>query len=75
VIAQTAHLPQFINQIRFCGNHRRGDKVVAHGLRGLPSNRKLGADTERDVIVILFAAGVSRPHWQRSTWRRSTKSM
>ena len=32
---------------------RRGDKIVAHGLRGLASNRKLSADTERDVIVIL----------------------
>ena len=32
---------------------RRGDKVVAHGLRGLPSNRKLSADTERDAAVIL----------------------
>jgi hypothetical protein len=26
---------------------------VAHGLRGLPSNRKLSADTERDVVAIL----------------------
>ena len=32
---------------------RRGDQVVAHGLRGLPSNRKLSADTEREVIAIL----------------------
>src|SRR5437868_162764 len=32
---------------------RRGDKVVAHGMRGLPSNRKLSADTERDALAIL----------------------
>ena len=32
---------------------RRGDKVVAHGLRGLPSNRKLNADTEREAMAIL----------------------
>lgn len=32
---------------------RRGDKVVAHGLRGLPSNRKLSADTEREAVAIL----------------------
>src|SRR5580692_8498622 len=32
---------------------RRGDRVVAHGLRGLPSNRKLSADTEREAIAIL----------------------
>ena len=32
---------------------RRGDKVVAHGLRGLPSNRKLSANTEREAMAIL----------------------
>src|SRR5262249_39665132 len=32
---------------------RRGDKVVAHGLRGLPSNRKLSADLEREAMAIL----------------------
>src|SRR5690242_2025992 len=32
---------------------RRGDKIVAHGLRGLPSNRKLSADTEREAVSIL----------------------
>lgn len=32
---------------------RRGDEVVAHGLRGLPSNRKLSADTEREAGAIL----------------------
>ena len=32
---------------------RRGDKAMAHGLRGLPSNRKLSADSEREAIAIL----------------------
>ena len=35
------------------GLKRRGDKVVVHGLRGLPSNRKISADTEREAIAIL----------------------
>jgi hypothetical protein len=32
---------------------RRGDKVVAHGLRGLPSNRKISADTAKEAVAIL----------------------
>jgi len=32
---------------------RRGDKVVAHALRGLPSNRKISLDTEQDAVGIL----------------------
>jgi biotin operon repressor len=32
---------------------RRGDKVVAHGLRGLPSNRRISADTEQKAMTIL----------------------
>jgi hypothetical protein len=32
---------------------RRGDKVFAHALRGLPSNRKISADTEQEAIAIL----------------------
>ena len=32
---------------------RRGDQVVAHGLRGLPSNRKLNADTQAEAVSIL----------------------
>ena len=32
---------------------RRGDRVVAHGLRGLPSNRKIDADTEQEAVAIL----------------------
>jgi len=32
---------------------RRGDEVVAHGLRGLPSNRSIHADTEQKAVAIL----------------------
>jgi biotin operon repressor len=32
---------------------RRGDKIVAHGLRGLPSKRKISADTEQEAVAIL----------------------
>ena len=32
---------------------RRGDEVVAHALRGLPSNRKISADTEQEAVEIL----------------------
>src|SRR5215475_9279253 len=32
---------------------RRGDQVVAHGLRGLPSNRKISLDTEQKAVGIL----------------------
>ena len=32
---------------------RRGDKIVAHGLRGLASNRKISADTEQKAVAIL----------------------
>jgi biotin operon repressor len=32
---------------------RRGDKILAHGLRGLPSNRKISADVEQEAIAIL----------------------
>lgn len=32
---------------------RRGDKVVVHALRGLPSNRKINADTEQKAIATL----------------------
>src|SRR5215475_2019873 len=33
---------------------RRGDKVVVHGLRGLPSHRKWSADTEQQAVAILL---------------------
>lgn len=32
---------------------RRGDKAVVHALRGLPSNCKIGADTEQEAVTIL----------------------
>jgi hypothetical protein len=32
---------------------RRGDKAVAHALRGLPSNRKIDADLELEAVAIL----------------------
>jgi biotin operon repressor len=31
----------------------RGDKIVAHGLRGLPSNRKIHVETEQEAVEIL----------------------
>jgi biotin operon repressor len=32
---------------------RRGDQAVAHALRGLPSNRKVDAETQREAVTIL----------------------
>src|SRR5258708_29101948 len=32
---------------------RRGDKAVSHGLRGLPSNRKINADTRQEALAVL----------------------
>jgi transposase len=32
---------------------RRGDKILLHGLRGLPSNRRVNSDTEQEAIMIL----------------------
>jgi len=37
---------------------RRGDGIVVHGLRGRASNRKLSAETQRQVLAIL-----KRPEW------------
>src|ERR1700680_275117 len=31
---------------------RRGDKAVVHALRGLPSNRKISADTAQEAVAI-----------------------
>src|SRR5438067_6032424 len=42
------HVRRLLRQLK-----RRGDKVVVHALRGLPSNRKISADTEQDAIAIL----------------------
>ncbi len=42
------HVRRLLRQLK-----RRGDKVVAHALRGLPSNRKISADTEQEAVSIL----------------------
>jgi len=42
------HVRRLLRQLK-----RRGDKVVAHGLRGLPSNRRISADTEQEAVTIL----------------------
>ena len=42
------HVRRLLRQLK-----RRGDKVVAHGLRGLPPNRKISADTEQEAVAIL----------------------
>ena len=42
------HVRRLLRQLK-----RRGDKVVVHGLRGLPSNRKISADTEQEAGAIL----------------------
>jgi biotin operon repressor len=42
------HVRRLLRQLK-----RRGDEVVTHALRGLPSNRKIGADTEQEAVAIL----------------------
>ena len=42
------HVRRLLGQLK-----RRGDKAVVHALRGLPSNRKISADTEREALAIL----------------------
>jgi biotin operon repressor len=42
------HVRRLLRQLK-----RRGDQVVAHALRGLPSNRKISADTEQEAVTIL----------------------
>jgi biotin operon repressor len=42
------HVRRLLRQLK-----RRGDKVVAHALRGLPSNRKISADIEQEAVSIL----------------------
>ena len=42
------HVRRLLRQLK-C----RGDKVVAHALRGFPSNRKISADTEQEAVTIL----------------------
>jgi len=42
------HVRRLLRQL-----NRRGDKAVAHGLRGLPSNRKISVNVEQDAVAIL----------------------
>src|SRR6266480_228563 len=42
------HVRRLLRQLK-----RRGDRVVVHALRGVPSNRKISADTEQEVVRIL----------------------
>src|SRR5580700_12203086 len=42
------HIRRLLKELK-----RRGDKVVAHGLRGLPSNRKISVTTEKEAVAIL----------------------
>src|SRR5260370_13956303 len=42
------HVRRLLRQLK-----RRGDKAIVHALRGLPSNRKISADTEQEAIGIL----------------------
>ena len=42
------HLRRLLRELK-----RRGDKIVVHGLRGLPSNRKISADVEQEAVAIL----------------------
>ena len=42
------HVRRLLHALR-----QRGDKVVAHGLRGLPSNCRINADTEQRAVAIL----------------------
>jgi hypothetical protein len=45
------HVRRLLRELKRCG-----DKVVAHGLRGLPSNREISADTEKEAVAILSRA-------------------
>jgi biotin operon repressor len=54
----------------------RGDQVVAHGLRGLPSNRKISADTEQKAVTSCRSrcTGDLGRRWRQSTCPRNTTS-
>jgi biotin operon repressor len=43
------HVRRLLRQLK-----RRGDKVVVHGLRGLPSKRQISVDTEQEAVAILL---------------------
>ena len=42
------HVRRLLRQLK-----RRGDKAMAHGLRGLPSNRKISVEVEQEAVAIL----------------------
>jgi transposase len=42
------HVRRLLRQLK-----RRGDKAMAHALRGLPSNRKISVEVEQDAVAIL----------------------
>ena len=42
------HVPRLLRGLK-----RRGDKLVSHALRGLPSNRRISADTGKEAVTIL----------------------
>lgn len=42
------HVRRLLRQLK-----RRGDQAVVHGLRGLPSKRKIPAETEQEAVAIL----------------------
>jgi transposase len=49
----------------------RGDRALAHGLRGRPSNRKLAARLEQKIWRgCASVMQVSDPLWPPSTWPR-----
>jgi biotin operon repressor len=42
------HVRRLLRQLK-----RRGDKAMAHALRGLPSNRKISVEVEQEAVAIL----------------------
>jgi hypothetical protein len=50
---------------------KRGDRALLHGLRGRPSNRRLAARLELQILTrVRDATQTSVPHWPPSTWPR-----
>ena len=52
-----------------------GDKSAIHGLRGRPSNRKLGAEVREQAMRISVPGTcmqASGRRWPASTWQKST---
>ena len=55
---------------------KRGDKAVIHGLRGKPSNQRIGESVEEEAMQILSADCIkdSGRLWPRNIWATSTGS-